>query len=78
MELRIKNGPTKRPSESVDGVCERVLGLERNTLLLKVEEPDHEDPPEIRDIPASDSDEASSDEESGLDEATGGATDPEM
>ena len=75
VELRIKNQPTIRPTESITHVCERVLGLTKNTLLLNVAEPEREDEPHIRDIafPLS----ASSDEEDGsdageADEATNG------
>ena len=50
VELRVKNQPTRRPSESLSNVCERVLGLSKDTLLLKVAEPDRDDPPHIRDI----------------------------
>ena len=50
VELRIKNHPTIRPKESVAHVCERVLGLGKDTLLLKVTEPEREDAPHIRDI----------------------------
>ena len=50
VELRIKNQPTIRPTESVAHVCERVLGLGKDTLLLKVGEPEREKEPHIRDI----------------------------
>ena len=45
VELRVKNHPTIRPTESVAHVCERVLGLTKDSLLLTIPEPER-DPPE--------------------------------
>ena len=42
VELRVKHHPTIRPSESVTNVCERVLGLNKNSLLLTIPEPERE------------------------------------
>ena len=39
VELRIKHQPTIRPSESVANVCERVLGLPANSLILSCQDP---------------------------------------
>ena len=39
VELRIKNQPTIRPSQSPMSVCERVLGLPAGTLVLSCPEP---------------------------------------
>ena len=43
VELRVKHHPTIRPSESVSNVCERVLGLDKDSLLLNIPQPEREE-----------------------------------
>ena len=68
VELRIKNHPTIRPSESITNVCERVLDLGKDTLLLNIPEPERE-PPEAPEEPEDEADDDDDEDLSG-DEST--------
>ena len=72
VELRVKNHPTIRPSESVAHVCERVLGLAKDSLLLTIPEPERDAPSVPSDteevVEEEDNEDESSGEESTLED----------
>ena len=63
VELRIKNHPTIRPTESVTHVCERVLGMEKDSLLLNIPEPEREAPDALSEYEEEDGDDEDDEEE---------------